>query len=116
MELDPKKRLIPESHLRQLAADILVCLDAVPIAEVQVRISHLAEHLAGTLDAHCVLLQRALCVHCGNDVPLIYVEKWGEHLHNGELTCIASTSRAIMGIEPETQHLTKETGRGSPFL
>ena len=98
-----KKRLIPYAVLRHAARDALVdahkrSSNGAQVADI------LAQHMAGIIDAHCILLQRALCIHCGNDVPLVFVEKWGEHLHNGELTCIAGTAREIMGVEPETLH------------
>lgn len=102
MRIDSSKRVIPIEALRHTATDILKHQDDIPEREDQ--ITHLTEHLAGVIDAHCLLLQRALCVHCENDVPLIYVKKWDEHLHNGELTCIATKARNVMGIEPDTQH------------
>ncbi len=102
MRIDSSKRVIPMGALRQTAQDILKHHREIESEEGQ--LDHLVAHLAGVIDAHCFLLQRALCVHCANDVPLVYVEKWGEHLHNGELTCVASTARNVMGIEPDTQH------------
>ncbi len=102
MRIDSSKRVLPMAAIRQTATDILEHQDAIPGRKEQ--IEHLAEHIAGVIDAHCFLLQRALCVHCANDVPLVYVKKWDEHLHNGELTCIATTARNVMGIEPDTQH------------
>ena len=109
-----RKRLIPEAHLRQLAEDILE--HQAQIEGADAILDHLVEHLKGVIDAHCVLLQRALCVHCGNGVPLVFVEQWGDFLHNGEVTCIASAAREIMGIEPTKMHILRETGNGSTFL
>ena len=110
VRVDVNKRLIPMNSLRILATDILKHLEK--ITDPDKRRDHLVDHLAGAIDAHCVLLQRALCVHCGNGVPLIYVKKWDEHLHNGEVTCIASGPRKIMGIEPETQHILQRIKYG----
>ena len=103
VQVDSSKRVIPMKMLVELAKDMLAHIEE--ITDPDERLQHLVDHLAGTIDAHCVLLQRALCIHCGNGVPLVYVQRWGEHLHNGELTCIASGPRKIMGIEPEQQHV-----------
>lgn len=100
--MDASKRVMTMPALRQAAADIIEHEET--IATHEERVDHLAQHLAGVIDAHCVLLQRALCIHCQNEVPLIFVEKWGEHLHNGELSCVASKAREVMGIDPATQH------------
>jgi len=110
VQVDANKRLITMVALRQLADDIMEHLEE--ITDPDKRREHLVDHLAGAIDAHCVLLQRALCLHCGNGVPLVYVKKWDEHLHNGELTCIASGPRKIMGIEPETQHILQRIKYG----
>ncbi len=100
--IDSKKRLIGKAVLEKVASDILH-EQSKPLG-YEARLDNLVEHLSGVIDAHCILLQRALCVHCGNDVPLVFVDKWGEWLHNGELTCIAGRARDIMGIDPETIH------------
>ena len=106
VSVDESKRVITIAALGELADDLLEHLEA--IADPDERRQHMVDHLAGAIDAHCVLLQRALCVHCGNDVPLIYVEKWDDWLHNGELTCIAGRARDIMGIDPATAHNLKD--------
>jgi len=113
VQVDASKRVIPMKALRALADDILEHIEE--ITDPDKRREHLVDHLAGAIDAHCVLLQRALCVHCGNGVPLVYVKKWDEHLHNGELTCIAGNARKIMGIEPETQHILQGSKHGRPL-
>ena len=100
--VDSSKRLIGKAVLKQVAADIL--REQHDTMGYDNRLQNLTDHLAGVIDAHCILLQRALCIHCGNDVPLVYVEKWGEWLHNGEITCIAGTARDIMGLDPDTLH------------
>ncbi|KKL45914.1 hypothetical protein LCGC14_2350870 [marine sediment metagenome] len=110
VQVDANKRLITMVALRQLADDIMEHLEE--ITDPDKRREHLVDHLAGAIDAHCVLLQRALCLHCGNGVPLVYVKKWDEHLHNGELTCIASGPRKIMGIEPEQMHVIQGSKNG----
>ncbi len=100
--VNSKKRLISSDVLKLVAADILK--EQHDTMGYENRLQDLTDHLAGVIDAHCIMLQRALCVHCGNDVPLVYVEKWGDWLHNGELTCIAGPAREIMGLDPETLH------------
>ncbi len=100
--VNSKKRLIGKAVLKKVAEDILT--EQHGIMGYDNRVQNLTEHLAGVIDAHCILLQRELCVHCGNDVPLVYVDRWGEWLHNGEITCIAGTARGIMGIDPDTLH------------
>ena len=106
VKLNAKKRVMTMTALRQLADDVLDHLSK--ITDTIERRDHMVEHFAGAIDAHCVLLQRALCVHCGNGVPLEYVEKWNDWRHNGELTCIAGRAREIMGIEPECQHILQD--------
>jgi hypothetical protein len=100
--VDASKRVIPIEALRKVAEEILE--HQPEFLTHDDKVAHLTEHLAGVVDAHCILLQRALCVHCENDVPLEYVEKWGEYLHNGELTCVAGRAREIMGVDAETLH------------
>lgn len=115
MSVDARKRVISMTALRALADDILEHIEE--ITDLDKRREHLVDHLAGAIDAHCVLLQRALCIHCGHGVPLLYVKKWDDWLHNGELTCVASRAREIMGIEPEKQHeITETNGHGSSIL
>lgn len=106
MRVDETKRLIPDGVLEKVASDTL--LEQSNLIGYEERLYHLTEVLAGLIDAHCVLLQRELCVHCGNDVPLVYVEKWGEYLHDGELTCIAAKPMEIMGVDPERLHIKEE--------
>ena len=91
VKVNAKKRVVPIETLCALASDIFEHLEE--IQDPDKRHAHLVEHLAGLIDAHCVLLQRALCVHCGNGVPLEYVAKWDDWLHNGELTCVAERAR-----------------------
>lgn len=114
IRVNEKKRLITRAALRELANDIMEHIEE--ITDPDKRRDHLIEHIAGAIDAHCVLLQRALCVHCGNGVPLVWVEKWHDWLHNGELTCIAGRAREVMGIDPESQHRITEKEDGSPIL
>lgn len=106
MRVDETKRLIPDEVLETVASDTLH--EQSNLLGYERRLDHLTEVLAGLLDAHCILLQKALCVHCGNDVPLKYVEKWGEYLHNGELTCLSARSMGIMGVDPERLHVKEE--------
>jgi hypothetical protein len=106
VNVNAKKRVIKPGMLRELAKDVLDHLSKIddPVE----REEHMVAHFAGAIDAHCVLLQRALCVHCGNGVPLLYVKQWNDWLHNGELTCIAGRAREIMGIEPQEQHILQD--------
>lgn len=101
MKVDASKRLIPRETMLVVAKDILRHQREGTLED---RVGDLAEHLEGVIDAHCLLLQRALCPHCKGDVPLLYVERWGEWLHKGEVTCLASRAREIMGLDPETMH------------
>lgn len=114
VRMNEKKRVMKMGMLRELARDVLAHL--AEITDTVEREAHMVAHFAGAIDAHCVLLQRALCVHCGNGVPLEYVEKWNDWLHNGELTCIAGRAREIMGIQPEEQHILQDSENGSPIL
>ncbi len=102
MRVDDEKRLIPPAVLRTIAGDVI---NSIASAETTaLALERTAEHLAGVIDAHCILLQRALCIHCGNGVPLAFVEKWGEWLHNGEVSCLSAGPMKIMGVDPESLH------------
>lgn len=107
-----KKRVITMAMLRELAKDVLDHLSKIDDPEK--REAHMVEHFAGVIDAHCVLLQRALCVHCGHGVPLEYVAKWDDWLHNGELTCVAGRAREVMGIQPQCQHILQDGKKNDP--
>lgn len=109
MRVDSNKRVIPIETIHALACDILEHLEEID--DPLKREAHLVEHLAGLIDAHCILLQRALCVHCGNGIPLEYIAKWDDWLHNGELTCVAGRARDIMGIDPKEQHIVQDGKR-----
>lgn len=106
MRVDERKRLISRDVMEKVAGDILNSVGKTKSWEESLAV--VAGHLEGVIDAHCILLQRALCVHCKSGVPLVYVEKWGEYLHNGELTCIASKPCEIMGLDPSRLHVQEE--------
>ncbi len=100
--VDESKRLIPHNIMRLVAEDAIQSMALVETCEEKLEV--LTACMSGIMDAHCVLLQQALCIHCKHRIPLVFIPKWGEWMHDGDLKCIASRASDVMGIDHKHLH------------